>query len=65
MLLLIQFLLINRYLNGNDKVGWHAERTELNNLKLQLSLGAGREFKIRKNLDKSRDTVHKIFFGAW
>ena len=58
-------LLINRYLNGNDKVGWHADdEPELNNCEIiaSVSLGAGREFKIRKkNFDKSRDTVHKIF----
>jgi len=57
-------LLINRYQNGNDKVGWHADdEPELEGCEViaSISLGAAREFKLRKkNYDKQKDTVHKI-----
>ena len=54
-------LLINRYQNGNDKVGWHADdEPELEGCEViaSISLGAAREFKLRKkNYDKQKDTV--------
>lgn len=57
-------LLINRYQNGNDKVGWHADdEPELESCEViaSISLGAEREFKLRKkDYDKEKDTVHKI-----
>ncbi|MBC69840.1 alpha-ketoglutarate-dependent dioxygenase AlkB [Acinetobacter sp.] len=44
-------LLINRYKNGEDKVGWHADdEPELQNCKIiaSISLGEERDFKIRR-----------------
>ena len=59
-------LLINRYLNGNDKVSWHADdEAELENCKIiaSISLGAGRDFRIRKkeNFRGPGDKTIKIF----
>ena len=59
-------LLINRYRNGKDKVGWHADdEPELENCKIiaSVSLGEGRDFRLRKkeNHRTSEDKVEKIF----
>ena len=59
-------LLINRYLDGNDKVSWHADdEAELENCNIiaSISLGAGRDFRIRKkeNFRNPEDKTIKIF----
>ena len=59
-------LLINRYLDGDDKVSWHADdEAELENCNIiaSISLGAGRDFRIRKkeNFRNPEDKTIKIF----
>lgn len=44
------FCLANRYRNGSDSMGWHADNEpEMGNVIGSLSLGASRKFRIRHN----------------
>lgn len=49
------YCLLNRYRNGSDSMGWHADdEPEMGNTIGSLSLGATRKFRIRHN--RSRET---------
>ncbi|AMV32175.1 2OG-Fe(II) oxygenase superfamily protein [Pirellula sp. SH-Sr6A] len=49
------YCLLNRYRNGSDSMGWHADdEPEMGNTIGSLSLGATRKFRIRHN--QSRET---------
>ena len=44
------YCLLNRYRDGQDSMGWHADdEPEMGNLIASLSLGASRKFRIRHN----------------
>ncbi len=50
-------VLLNKYRNGTDKVGWHSDNDEefgVNPAIASLSLGATRRFDIRHKTDKSK-----------
>ena len=49
------YCLLNRYRNGSDSMGWHADdEPEMGNIIGSLSLGETRKFRIRHN--ESRET---------
>jgi len=51
------YCLLNRYRNGQDSVGWHADNEPgMGNVIGSLSLGATRQFQIRHNASKETKT---------
>jgi alkylated DNA repair dioxygenase AlkB len=51
------YCLLNRYRNGSDSVGWHADdEPEMGDVIGSLSLGATRTFRIRHNVTKEMRT---------
>ncbi len=51
------YCLLNRYRNGQDSMGWHADdEPEMGNVIGSLSLGATRKFRIRHNVTRETKT---------
>ncbi len=51
------FCLLNRYRNGSDSMGWHADNEpEMGPVIGSLSLGATRKFRIRHNVSRVTQT---------
>jgi alkylated DNA repair dioxygenase AlkB len=51
------YCLLNRYRNGQDSMGWHADNEpEMGNVIGSLSLGATRKFRIRHNVTRETKT---------
>lgn len=51
------YCLLNRYRNGQDSMGWHADdEPEMGNVIGSLSLGATRKFRIRHNVTRETRT---------
>jgi alkylated DNA repair dioxygenase AlkB len=51
------YCLLNRYRNGSDSMGWHADdEPEMGNVIGSLSLGATRKFRIRHNISRETRT---------
>jgi alkylated DNA repair dioxygenase AlkB len=51
------YCLMNRYRNGSDSMGWHADdEPEMGSIIGSLSLGATRKFRIRHNITRETRT---------
>jgi alkylated DNA repair dioxygenase AlkB len=60
-------VLLNKYHNGTDKVGWHSDNDKefgVNPVIASLSLGATRRFDIRHKTDKSRSLRINLNAGS-